>query len=377
MLNHPKFPDWPGLDRFEGVKFHSARWPSDVDLTGQRVAVVGTGSTGGQLVPAIAADVAHLYVFQRQPGWLRPKMERDLTPRSAPPCSSRFDAGSCGSSSGGTTRRRSGPGPRAAPSNRTAREVCVDYIETVLADRPDLIKMVTPDYPFGGKRVVQDSNFYPALMRDNVELIPHAVTEVTPHGVIDDTGTEREIDVLVMCTGFQPARFLATYDVVGRDGRSDLTRPGWGPSCLPGPDRRRLPELLHAVGPQYQLRTGHVPARAAGRVRDRQRQAHDAGGVTAIEVKPWVLDLFNWIVQKRLAAGRRRPAPGGPQLRTVRLGTQRHPVARGDAGLQPAHPHYPTAHFPGPLPSTGSSPNDSRVRAERHHVVGRDVLGTP
>ncbi len=304
MLNHPRFPDWPGLDRFEGIKFHSARWPSDVDLTGKRVAVVGTGSTSGQLVPAIAPDVAHLYLFQRQPGWLRPKMERDLDPvRARAAMLKPLRRRKLRLQQWWNYERALGTGTEGTSNNRKAREVCVDYIETVLADRPDLIKMVTPDYPFGGKRVVQDSNFYPALLRDNVELIPHAVTEVTAHGIIDDTGTEREIDVLVMCTGFQPARFLATYDVVGREGRSIHEAWGVNPRAYLGLTVAGFPNFYMLWGPN----TNFAPVMflherqvefVIANVRRMMRQ-----GVTAIEVKPWVLDLFNWIVQKRLSAG--------------------------------------------------------------------------
>jgi cation diffusion facilitator CzcD-associated flavoprotein CzcO len=79
FLNVPRYPDWPGLAGFEGPKFHTARWEPEHDLTGKVVAVVGTGSSATQLVPAIQPIVKQLYVFQREPGWIMPKGERDLT----------------------------------------------------------------------------------------------------------------------------------------------------------------------------------------------------------------------------------------------------------------------------------------------------------
>ena len=78
LLNHPTYPNWPGLEKFQGPKFHTSRWQHDVDLTGKRVAIVGTGSTATQVVPAIAPDVEQLYVFQRQPGWLLPEGRADV-----------------------------------------------------------------------------------------------------------------------------------------------------------------------------------------------------------------------------------------------------------------------------------------------------------
>ena len=263
-------PGW-----FEGEKWHSARWPQGADLRGKRVAVVGTGSTSAQLVPAIAEDVAQLYVFQRQPGWLMPKLERDLTAEERAKLMRPLYHRKVRMQQWWMYEKGLGRALiEGTKANVKAQQACVGYIEKSLADRPDLVKMVTPDYPFGGKRPMKDSNFYPTLMRDNVELVPHAVTEVTPHGIIDDTGVERDIDVLVMCTGFTPATFLATMDVVGRDGVS--LHDFWGGRLpgLPGPDGAGLPQLLHALRSQHQHgRDAH--ARTPGPVRERQHQAHD------------------------------------------------------------------------------------------------------
>jgi cation diffusion facilitator CzcD-associated flavoprotein CzcO len=80
LLNYPKYPDWPGLEDFAGPKFHTFRWEHEHDLTGKRVAVVGTGSTASQIIPEIAPIVDHVYLFQREPGWVVPKGDRDFTP---------------------------------------------------------------------------------------------------------------------------------------------------------------------------------------------------------------------------------------------------------------------------------------------------------
>ena len=189
LLNNPRYPDWPGLSEFAGVKFHSARWNYDCDLTDKVVAVVGTGSTAAQIVPAIAPDVRKLYVYQRQPGWVVPKGEKIYDSRErARLMDPRQRWLSWWKQYIDYEKRLRSAGVEGTPGNTRAHDACLKYIETVFADRPDLAKMVTPEYPFGGKRPVQDSNYYPALLRDNVELIPHAVVRVTPTGIVDDTG---------------------------------------------------------------------------------------------------------------------------------------------------------------------------------------------
>jgi cation diffusion facilitator CzcD-associated flavoprotein CzcO len=219
LLNVPRYPDWPGLDTFAGPSFHTSRW-EDHDLTGKSVAVVGTGSTAVQVVPAIAPAARQVYVFQRQPGWIEAKHEREFTARERwvyrhLPLAQRlhrariFHQGN---------RRFRGYDVRSRRQQRM-RAVCERFIGEAIDD-PAVRKAVTPDYPWGCKRPVLSSTFYPSLNRDNVELVPHAVSRVTPGGIIDDTGRTRDIDVLILSTGFQPTRFLAGIDVKGRDGRS-------------------------------------------------------------------------------------------------------------------------------------------------------------
>lgn len=221
LLNNPRYPDWPGLEDFEGIKMHSARWDAGVDLSGLDVAVVGTGSTAAQVVPALAGKVRNLHLFQRQPGWVGEKPDRERTPdeRAAMLHPVRRRLLRLRQIFEYEKRLRSSRAEGTA-LNQRAHEACLAYITRIFGDRPDLAKLVTPDYPFGGKRPVLDSNFYPALLRDNVELVPHAVESVTRTGIVDATGMERQVDALVMCTGFQAAEVLGTFNVVGQDGRT-------------------------------------------------------------------------------------------------------------------------------------------------------------
>jgi cation diffusion facilitator CzcD-associated flavoprotein CzcO len=185
--------------------------------------------------------------------------------------------------------------------NLQAQRLAEEYIETVFKDRPDLQKIVTPAYPFGGKRTMKDSNFYPALLRDNVELIPHAVTHVTPNCVVDETGCEREVDVLVMCTGFQPTNFLATIDIIGRDGVSIHEAWKGEPQGYLGINVTGFPNFYMLYGPN----TNGVPLMW---MHERQSEFIAANlkrmmksGVTSIEPKESFMNAFNRYTQKRLA----------------------------------------------------------------------------
>jgi cation diffusion facilitator CzcD-associated flavoprotein CzcO len=173
------------------------------------------------VVPAIQPTVRKLYVFQREPGWVLPKGERDLTDDERAAFRGRR----------GRKRERlrlkylleknllGGAIWRPGSKQQRAREqVCRAYIARQFKDRPDLAESVTPAYPYPGKRPIFASTFYPALKQDNVELVPKAVTSVTRTGIVDSDGEERAVDVIVMATGFQPANYLARLPVIGRNG---------------------------------------------------------------------------------------------------------------------------------------------------------------
>ena len=249
LLSVPRYPQWPGLDEFQGISFHTSDWPAELDLRGRRVAVVGTGSTAVQIVPAIADDAAQLYVYQREPGWVEPKHERDFTPRE------RWLLRHVPALAWGrrmvlfwqAMRRFKG---YDATSRRQVRmrQLCLDFIERSIKD-PLTREAVTPSYPWGCKRPVLASTFYPTLNRPDVELVPHAVTRVTRNAVVDETGAEREVDVLVMSTGFQPTRFMAGVKLVGRDGRE--IQEAWGdrPRAFLGVTVPQFPNLFILYGP--------------------------------------------------------------------------------------------------------------------------------
>ncbi len=223
FLNVPRYPDWPGLEQFGGPVFHTARWEHQHDLSDRVVAVVGTGSSATQVVPALQPTVGTLYLFQREPGWVMPKGERELTDterrqrarpwrRAADRATLRYalEKGLIGAAT-----FRPGTG-----LHQKRQQTCLDYIEAEFADHPDLRKAVTPTYPYPGKRPVLATTFYPALKAENVELIPKAVTGVTSAGIVDADGVERAVDVIVLATGFRAAEYLSRLRITGRRGRT-------------------------------------------------------------------------------------------------------------------------------------------------------------
>ena len=222
LLNVPRLIEWPGLDTFRGAKMHTAQWDSSVDLTGKCVALVGTGSTAAQIAPRIADEVERLYVFQREPGWINPKPVTEYTEveREALRSPWRYRLARLrGYRQAAGTREGGEIHIEGSRPNQAAMRACIDYIERSFADRPDLQKLVTPQYGYFGKRPIKDSNFYPTLLKENVELVPNAVDHLTETEIVDNTGVRRAVDVVIMATGFQPANYLARLKVFGREGR--------------------------------------------------------------------------------------------------------------------------------------------------------------
>lgn len=301
FLNVPKYPDWPGLESFAGPMFHTARWNHDVDLRDKRVAVVGTGSTAAQVVPEVAKIAAHVYVFQREPGWVNAKNDRDF---------SRFE------------RRlyRFPPAAKAhrlkisydyhrrfrsfdvnGPEQARTRAKSEEFIRSVITDDA-LADRVTPDYPWGCKRAILSDAFYPALTRDNVTLVAAPVTRVTNAGVIDSHDVEHDIDALVLSTGFRTTDYIDTVDVIGRNGRK--LREYWGgrPRAYLGITIPEFPNLFVIYGPNTNG-GGSIIAQ-------QERQAEVAvwalkklvrRGDATVETSPEALDRWTGWIDHKLA----------------------------------------------------------------------------
>ncbi|MEO5876941.1 MAG: NAD(P)/FAD-dependent oxidoreductase [Streptosporangiaceae bacterium] len=213
-LHIPKFPVIPGLETFEGKAFHSAEWDHSYDLRGKRVAVIGTGASAIQFVPEIAKTVGRLTVFQRTPPWIQPKPDMPLPRAFGLPGVARavrnavfwtLEARAVGFA---IDPRLSGP----------QKLMALNHIKRQIPD-PDLRAKVTPDYTIGCKRILLSNDFYPALLRPNVDLVTDDIVEVRPNAVVTADGTVHEVDAIVFGTGFKVVDALAQAHIIGRDGR--------------------------------------------------------------------------------------------------------------------------------------------------------------
>jgi cation diffusion facilitator CzcD-associated flavoprotein CzcO len=289
FLNVPRCPDWPGLETFQGPKFHTARWEHEHDLTGKVVAVVGTGSSATQVVPAIQPSVKHVYLFQREPGWVLPKGERDLSDEEQAEFAKPWRAKRERWRQRWVLEKSLWNGHLWRPGTKTNAEreaLCRRYIDRAFKDRPDLREVVTPTYPYPGKRPVVASTFYPALKKENVTLVPKAVASVTPTGIVDVDGVERPVDVVVMATGFQTTNYFTRMQVVGRDGRSLGEHWGDEPRAYLGITVPGFPNffMLYGPGTNGGELVMTLESQAEYAVRAVKRMVRE--GITAVEVKP-------------------------------------------------------------------------------------------
>jgi 4-hydroxyacetophenone monooxygenase len=233
QLNRPRMPDIPGAGSFAGPSFHSARWDHSVGLKGKRVAVIGTGASAAQFIPAIAEDVADLTVFQRTPTWFVPVPNyHDDVPGGLLWLFAHvphyahwyrfwfFWAMTDGLLPAATVDPNwDGNEASTGQANDQVRMLLTMYLQSQFRDRPDLITKVIPAYPPTSKRMVLDNGIWArTLKRDNVHLVTEKIREITPRGVVTEDGTEHGADVLIYGTGFQASRFLTPMEVAGRGG---------------------------------------------------------------------------------------------------------------------------------------------------------------
>ncbi|HVE28082.1 MAG TPA: NAD(P)/FAD-dependent oxidoreductase [Sporichthya sp.] len=268
-FNPPVVPSIPGIESFAGPRFHTAQWPADLDLTGKSVAVIGTGASAMQVVPAIAPTVGKLTIFQRSPQWAQPfeklhqpvpdalRLLFDEVPLYRAWYRMRLDWIFHDKLYGALQREPGWTDPSSInAANERHRQYFTDYIRSEIGDREDLLSKVVPTYPPFGKRMLQDNGWFRTLLRSNVELVAGGATEIRPGGVVGDDGHEHAADILVFATGFDVVRFVSTYQVLGRDGR-DLREVWDDDDCRAylGLAVHGFPNFFTLYGPNTQ--TGH------------------------------------------------------------------------------------------------------------------------
>ena len=301
-LSRPWMPAVPGLDTFRGAAFHSARWDHGVDLTGKRVAVVGTGASAVQIVPELQKVVDQLYVVQRTPAWIRPRLDRPLS-RQHTAVFRRLPAAQTAVRVAlywvlellgmGFTLNQRLLRPIEAEARRHLRRQVPD---------PELRAKLTPTCRIGCKRILYSNEFYPALQRPNVELLAGALRELRPGSLVTADGQEREVDVVVFATGFSVTQRPLARRVVGRGGRTLADAWADGMHAYLGTAVSGFPNCFLLVGPNTGL--GHtsmilmIESQVAYLV-DCLRQM-GRRGATTVEVRPEVERAFTSEVRGRL-----------------------------------------------------------------------------
>ena len=258
QLSTPSVPPLPGLDDFAGPAFHTARWRHDVDLTGRRVAVVGSGCSAIQVVPAIQPEVEHVTVYQRSPAWTIPRLDFAYRERAQRlferfPLLQRLDrAQLMAVQELGTAAMTRHPRLLAA-----LRAIGRWQINHAIED-PELRRKVTPRDEIGCKRIMVTDDWYPTLTRPNVELVTERIAMITPTGVRTADGRERAADVLVLATGFRAHDFVAPMEIAGEGGRTLADAWGGEPRAYLGITVPGFPNLFLLYGPNTNGGTGSV-----------------------------------------------------------------------------------------------------------------------
>ena len=305
-LHLPSIPEIPGIEKFQGAAFHSAQWDHDFDLTGKRVAVVGTGASAIQFVPQIAKDVADLTLFQRTPPWVMPKPDHAMPDwskrlfKAAPPALNAYRSLLYWINEVRAVGFNGHPGIL-----KFASKLAAANIKRSVKD-PDLIRKLTPDYVMGCKRVLISNDYYPTFNRDNVHLNTDGVREVREHSVVDGNGVEHEVDAIIYGTGFHVTDAFDYLDITGRDNR-DLAKE-WqaqGINTYFGIAVNGFPNLFFLLGPNTGLGHNSVVFMIEAQIRyiaDAMRLA-DKHSADAVEVRPGVQQEFNAEVLRKLAKG--------------------------------------------------------------------------
>jgi cation diffusion facilitator CzcD-associated flavoprotein CzcO/acetyl esterase/lipase len=302
-LSKPAIPDIAGLERFEGCVFHSACWDHSYDLQDKRVAVIGTGASAIQFVPEIAPKVKQLYVFQRTAPWIVPRMDRPI--RGIEKCLFRHVPGYMRLFRALLFFRNELLVPGFAGNTRWLAKPTRMALDLMSQQVPDetMRKRLTPNYHIGCKRVLISNDYYPALVRPNVELVTDAIGEVNATGVVTRDGTQRDVDAIILGTGFRVTDFLAPVRIAGRGG-VELTET-WrrqGARAYYGITVSGFPNLFILVGPNTGLGHNSIIFMIESQVRyvmDCMRKL-EARGARALDVRLEVQDRFNEHIHARL-----------------------------------------------------------------------------
>lgn len=223
VLHHPRYPDIPGQEEFEGAIFHSARWDDSAKLAGERIGVIGNGSTGVQIVGALSEVAARIVHFQRSPQWIMPVAQTPYT--DAERAAFRADQASIDAIRygddywSGIRRFNSAIIDPDSPAMLEIEDMCLHNLEDNVRD-PELRERLRPNYRAACKRLIYSWNYYDAVQKPNVAIDTSPIERIEPKGVRMADGALYELDVIVLATGFQADKFIKPTTVLGQGGLS-------------------------------------------------------------------------------------------------------------------------------------------------------------
>ncbi len=307
-LAEPQVPPIPGIDTFAGDVFHSARWNHDADLAGKRVALIGTGASAIQIGPAISdqdsdTSVGRLDVYQRTAPWVMPRRDRDYT---------RVESLAYRHVPGlqrlareaiywGREAFMIGFGYRPELL-AAAQKIAEGNIAKAIEDRA-LRKAVTPDWRLGCKRILLSNTWYPMLARDNVELVTDGIAEIRGNTIVSNDGTEREVDAIVVATGFHVTDSPTFERIVGAGGRSlAQVFDAEGMQAYKGASVAGFPNLVFIVGPNTGLGHTSMVYMIESHLNYLSSALHkiNSQGVATFDVRPEVQEAYNAGLQQRM-----------------------------------------------------------------------------
>jgi cation diffusion facilitator CzcD-associated flavoprotein CzcO len=304
QLSRPRRPDIDGLDSFGGPVFHSAEWDHDVDLAGRRVGVIGNGASAVQFVPKVAEVAEQVVVFQRTPNWILPKRDRPIRPLEQRllarwPIVRQLQRFVIWARAElvlfPLMRRRS----RVRP---LLERVSLAHLERSISD-PETRRRLRPDYPMGARRVLISDDYYEAIDAHGVVIETDPIDKVTDSAVVTAGGTEHEVDVLVLGTGFSTSDFLSPIELHGPDGESLGERWRHGAEAYLGMAVHGFPNLFFLYGPNTNLGHNSIVHMLESQTRyvAAAADALDREGLRSLEVRPEVQERYNRELQRRLA----------------------------------------------------------------------------
>lgn len=303
-LSRPALPSIPGKEHFRGDMFHTAEWRHDVDLSDKRVAIIGTGASAIQVLPALAGKVKSIKLFQRTPPWIMPKPDRAISAlekklfETVPASQQLFRTAIYWM----LESRVLGFVVRPAVMEQ-AKKLALRYLNAQVRD-PVLRAKLTPDYAVGCKRVLMSNDYFEALQRDDVELVTDGIAELRERSIATRDGKDHEVDVVVFATGFQVGDFLAApFEICGRNGL-DLN-DAWrnGAEAYLGTSIAGFPNFFTISGPNTGL--GHTSMvfmieAQIQYISDCLRTMREQK-LAAVDVKKEVQDRFNRKLHARMA----------------------------------------------------------------------------